>query len=189
MKSNLLSHLLTVCAMVCTLGLSVWGQTSRPTAASGVAGTLDPKTGIFTAFLPAVAQDPAESSFAATTYNGKLIVNITITLATNFPTTSSIICDVSTRVFDNPAGGGNFLSEGGGVTATRSGSTGTCTIAIPYSWPLVTGSADTMTLSYTVGTFGPLSPGPTTRNSSQGIGTFKIPSPGTTSTFTVKSTI
>ena len=189
MKKNLLSHLLVICVVISTFGLSVWGQTARPTAATGVAGTLDPKTGIFTAFLPSVAQDPQDSSFAATTYNGKLVFNITITLATSFPTTTSIICDTSARVFDNPAGGGNFLSEGGGVIATRSGSTATCTVTIPYSWPLVTGSADMMTLSYTVGTFGPLASGPTTRNSSQGIGTFKIPAPGMTSTFTVKSTL
>lgn len=189
MTNNPLSHLLVICVAVSTLGLSVWGQTARPTAATGVAGTLDAKTGIFTAFLPSVAQDPTDASFAATTYHGKLVFNITITLATNIPTTTSVVCDTSARVLDDPSGGGNFLTEGGGVIATRSGSTATCTIVIPYSWPLVTGSTDMMTLSYSVGTFGPLATSTTTRNSSQGIGTFKIPAPGVTSTFTVKATI
>ena len=188
MKNNLLSHLLVICFAFSTLALPVYGQAARPIASSGVAGTLDPKTGIFTAFLPSVAQDPQDTSFTATTYNGKLVFNFTITVASSLPSTAMISCDASARVLDNPSGGGNFLSESGAVTATRNGSTATCAITIPYSWPLVTGSTDMMTLSYFISAFGGTL-GSSSRSSSQGIGTFKIPSPGVTSTFAVKSTI
>jgi hypothetical protein len=186
MKHDQIVRILVVCFAFSTLALPALGQRTVRTPAHGVPGTLDPKTGVFTAFAPAVAQDAETAGLTATTFTGKLVLNIAITISSALPTTDTISCEGNATVVDNAVGGGNFLFETGAINATRTGSTATCTVTIPYSWPLVTASSDMMTLTYTVTSNPAVSPW---RNSSQGLGTFKIPASGTTTTLAVKSTI
>jgi hypothetical protein len=46
-------------------------------------------------------------------------------------------------------GVGANLQEAAGIVAIRSGSKATCTVTIPYSWPLTSASHDKVTLGTT----------------------------------------
>jgi hypothetical protein len=51
-----------------------------------------------------------------------------------------------------------YLDEGGTSYATVNGSTATCTVTLPYSWPLASPSTDTVELSYEIQVFSPTAP-------------------------------
>jgi hypothetical protein len=81
------------------------------------------------------------------------------------------------------------FNESATVGATRTGSTVTCTVTIPYSWPLLTPNSDMITIAYALSS--PVTP------ASQGAGvllirlgsgtvaTIKVPANGTTTTESV----
>jgi hypothetical protein len=81
-----------------------------------------------------------------TTYTGNIDATFTITIASTGLPTTKIACVVQTTV-DDPAGTYKELSE---VLAKVSGTTGTCTVNLPYSWPLEDGSTDTVSIEYDV---------------------------------------
>jgi hypothetical protein len=57
-------------------------------------------------------------------------------------------CEVSTTLDD--VSSGKIILETAAVAATRSGSTATCAVTIPYSWSLASGSTDKVSLSYNI---------------------------------------
>jgi hypothetical protein len=139
-----LSTILVIC--VCLLGLNevLWGQT----AGRGIRGYLDPETGTFHV-LPHATDDAVPPP--ATTFSGKFVFNFTITVDATIASTAKIECLATALVEDNVTGGSpNIITEEAAVVATRSGTTATCTVNIPYSWSLVTGSTDKVNLGYTI---------------------------------------
>jgi hypothetical protein len=126
---------------------AVWGQAANSQAKSGILGFLDPQTGAFRPAPQAVAAEGEEP--ALTTYTGTIDVTLTITVKSSGLT--NFTCTATTFVMDNLTGGSPVTyTETNTVAATGSGSTRTCTLAIPYSWALATASSDAMSTSYTV---------------------------------------
>jgi hypothetical protein len=171
------------------LAVNAFGQKGHSNSApkSGIPGTFDPKTSVFTPSRAVLASNYDVA--ASTIFGGKLVFNFTITVSSTLPATDKISCGAAATVVDN-GGLGNFIVELATSAATRTGSTATCTTTIPYSWPLATASTDMMSLTYT------LTAGGTTvttvlpnRTSEQGLGRLAIPANGATSTFTVAATI
>jgi hypothetical protein len=86
-------------------------------------------------------------SAATTPTTGTYTVNFTITIASTVPTTNEIGCTLQLQVTGDKAG---TVVETAGAVATRSGSTATCSVAIPYSWNLTTPTTDKLYLTYSV---------------------------------------
>jgi hypothetical protein len=61
--------------------------------------------------------------------------------------TVAIACTVTASVIDVTAG--RSIVESGTVPATRSGSTATCIVSMPYSWTLSAPTTDSLSLNYT----------------------------------------
>ena len=128
----------------CFLGLNInlWSQ-SIP-AVNGIRGYLDPRTGIFHS-IPLPDLQEADVPPPAT-FGGKFVFNFTITVSSTLASTAKILCEASASTED--AATLNFITETASVTATRSGSTATCTVTIPYSWNLTSSSSDKVSLTY-----------------------------------------
>jgi hypothetical protein len=188
--SRRLSNFCLLAACFLVMSLTLWGQgQSKSTVTHGIRGYLDPQTGVFHAAPRTEAQDAVEPA-AVTTVAGKLVVNFTITVDSTIAATTKIGCGVEADVDDATAG---FISESAGTAVARgSGTTVTCTTIIPYSWKLGSMSTDTISISYTI-----TSPVAETtaageyplRESSQTLGTIKVPVTGTTTTEAVAVTI
>jgi hypothetical protein len=89
-------------------------------------------------------------------------------------------------------GQGPVISEIAAVAATRSGSTATCTVTIPYSWSLINSTTDMVQLSYVITAPGAVSTGTTGlpyRASSRNFVSIKVPANAATTTETLKATI
>ncbi|HEY6372114.1 MAG TPA: hypothetical protein VIX37_16175 [Candidatus Sulfotelmatobacter sp.] len=126
---------------------------------------------------------------ALTTFGGKFVVNFTVTVSSAISTSAKIACAVAASLEDVSTL--NFILENAEVAATRTGSTATCTVDIPYSWKLGSGSTDKVTLTYQIiapieATGSSLLP---SRLSEQTIGTISVPANGSTTTETVTATI
>ena len=97
---------------------------------SGVPGYLNPITGMFTA-RPALL--PAAGGLKRI---GELIVTITATIGSNIPASAPISCSVYVSAedlgFDNTANASAAFK--------RTGSSGTCKIAIPYTFEIAVAS-------------------------------------------------
>ena len=157
-----------------------------------IVGSVDPMTGTFTPIRGSFVSNSTPLA-AATTYGGKLVFTVTITLKSVVPSTDTINCRANAAILDTPTSIGilAITQESGAVTATRSGSKATCTMPIPYSWTLANGPTDQMSLSYGV-SFGPGAGAPSpllSRSSGQGLGSFPVPANGTTTNLTVAATI
>jgi hypothetical protein len=152
----------------------------------GIPGYLDGRGG-FHAYPPAIDEN-AEID-AITTFAGTIVVNFTITVSSAIPTTDKISCFVSAAVFDTMTT--NAIEETAGVAATRTGTSATCKVSIPYSWSLGSASTDSVQLSYEISAPGLLtaSNGLPLRTSTQSIGHIAVPKTGTTTTETVTATI
>ena len=138
-----------LCVLACVLGMNgaLWGQNAA--AAHGIRGYLDPQTGMFHA-LPHPATSDAEVP-ATTTSAGKFVFTFTITVDATIATTAKIVCTATATVEDNLTGGSpKIILESASALATRSGTTATCTVNIPYSWNLATASTDSVTLGYMI---------------------------------------
>ena len=180
-------HLLAL-LFVSLASISTLAQTSSAIQTPGraIPGTFDPKTSLFTP-TPAVMASDVKAP-AATVFGGKLVFNFTITVASTLAATDVITCSADADVLD--LGAGVPLIEEATVKATRSGTTATCAVTIPYSWSLATASTDKMSLSYVISGMGATAATALpSRLSSQGLGSFAIPANGTTSTYTIKATI
>jgi hypothetical protein len=159
----------------------------HPRTAKGVLGYLDPATG---AFRPVTHSAPDSDTTAATTgpSYGKLVFNFTITIQSSIPTSSPITCtaiaetiETNTTTYQEKT-----FMEDATVPATRSGSTATCSVPVPYSWNLSTPASDAMDLSFYVEAGSSAS---ASRLSEQSLTTIKIPGNGATTTEAVKVTL
>jgi hypothetical protein len=181
-----LSTLALLLACLVGMNLSLWGQSAAVT--HGIRGILDPKTGAFHPLPVPDAQD--EVPPALTTFSGKFVANFTITVTSTIASTTKLACTFSASLLDTATG--NVITESAGSAVARgSGTTVTCTVTLPYSWSLGSGSTDKVSLSwaieapveFTVSTEFP------TRISSQSLGTISVPANGTTTTETIAATI
>ncbi len=168
-----------------TLSTLAQASAASQTPGRSIPGTFDPKTSLFTPTPAAIASD---ATAAATIFGGKLVFNFTITVTSALPAADAITCSAQTSVVD--LGAGIVLLEQAAAQATRSGTTATCAVTIPYSWSLTTAATDKMSLTYFINGAGTTAATALpSRLSSQGLGSFAIPANGVTSTFTVKATI
>jgi hypothetical protein len=122
-----------------------------------------------------------------TTYTGKFVVNFTITISSSVPTSDTIACDVDVIVIDASGDITDDLS----VSATRSGSTATCSVTIPYSWA-VTSTTDAVYVAYDVSAPPqPLVSSSTfpRRYSAHPIAKITVPANGATTTYNITPTI
>jgi hypothetical protein len=130
---------------------------------------------------------PLADAIAATTVTGKVMLKLTVTIASSIAPSIPIQCNLSAYASgSNPSGSqtDNIL-ETDQVTATRSGSTAVCQLAIPYQWVLY-GSADTVALSYSVTATDPNSNG---RYSSISFETIAVPKTGATTSYALSARI
>jgi hypothetical protein len=108
-------------------------------SAAGIPGYLDPRTGEFHV-RPAPASG-MQLLFPAVATTGTFVYDFTITiLSTDIPTTDTIVC-ISEISLSDTSSSRNF-SEDKAVKATRTGSTATCTVTVPYSWNLGSPTSD-----------------------------------------------
>ena len=176
-------------ACLFTLALPAFGQLADDATSRGIPGVLDPHTGVFK-LAPSLGLGDADAIAAATTtFNGKFVVAFNINVQSNVPSTYKIGCQVSATVLD--VGSGNTILESAMVVATRSGTTATCTVTIPYSWGLASAATDKVMLNYLITS--PVMATATTalpsRTSSQGIGQIAVPANGSTTNKSVNATI
>ena len=80
--------------------------------------------------------------------SGKIILTLTTTLTTSFPTTEVFSRGLNATVADVLSG--LTFSDTIFVTATRSGNTLSCTVSLPYAWDLVSPTQDIMLGWYSV---------------------------------------
>ncbi len=184
MKNRVLNVLLVFACLIA--GVPLWGQNAA--AARGIRGYLDPQ-GVFHTLKPQEAAEPP----ALTKFGGTFVVNFTITVAATISASANIECVVTASLIDNlTSGTPNFIDETAGVVATRSGSTATCSVSVPYSWALGTASTDMVTLSYTIQApveYTTATGALPARGSSVGnLATIKVPANGATTTETVTAT-
>jgi hypothetical protein len=180
----------SILVCVCLLGLAqpVWSQkpneTAKPTP--GILGYLDPKTGAFRPLVQNPVEDEEVEPAVATT--GTFVFNFTITIASKNLGGDTIVCNVDLDTFEAT---GLTADESASVKATVTGSTAKCTVTIPYSWPLKTASADTVSFIYSVSAFSgsTTTTGEVSRISSQNLPTIKVPKTGATTTTPIASTI
>ena len=158
----------------------------RRAANAWIPGYLDARGG-FHVYPPALEEN-AEPD-AVTTFAGTIVVNFTITVTSTIPTTDKISCLVNATVFDTAST--NSILETAAVAATRSGSSATGKVSIPYSWALSSATSDQVQLSYEISAPGLLtaSNGLPLRTSTQNFAHIAVPKTGTTTTETVVATI
>jgi hypothetical protein len=106
------------------------------------------KRTLFTVLISIFLTAATQSMWGQTT--GKIVVNFSITVDASISPTANIACQASAEVSDGAAGAKNLIHETATVLATRSGSTATCTVDIPYSWNLVTPTTDKVVLGYQI---------------------------------------
>lgn len=182
-KKSLLTTLF-VCLLPASAAFAQSATSMRPTP--GIPGYLDARGG-FHVYPPAIEEDAQVD--ALTTFAGTIVVNFTITVTSSIPTTDKISCLVSAAVFDTAST--NSIEETAAVAATRSGSTATCKVSIPYSWGLTSATTDQVALSYIISAPGLLtaSNGLPLRTSTQSFAHIPVPKNGATTTETVAATI
>lgn len=175
-----------VCMLI-TLVLPLSSQQGA-TAPRGIYGQWNPKTGIFTPIrqAPVNNADDAEPP-PVTVYTGKIVVNFTITITSAIPTTTAIACNVNAVVVDSTG----ELTDSLATSATRSGSTATCSVTIPYSWS-ISSTSDLVSIAYDVSA--PPQPNVASspfprRYSAHPVATITIPANGATTTYAIADTI
>jgi hypothetical protein len=169
----------------CVLMSAVNGMAQKTEGTTrGIAGYLDAQTGAFHP-LPSASTDSAEPQ---ATFGGKFVFSFTINVQATIASTAKIGCGASATVVDGATG--IVIIEQAGALATRSGSTATCTVNIPYSWNLSSGSTDKVSLTYTIQA--PVEAAAAAsfpnRYSNQGLGSISVPANGTTTTETITAT-
>jgi hypothetical protein len=137
--------LLCLCWLIAAVSAAL-GQAANSQAKPGILGYLDPQTGAFRSFTPAV-QDDAEPA-AAMTVTGT--VSVTITISVKTASLTNFTCSIAVSTSDGTVLSPVLFDESNSVAATGTGSTRTCKLSIPYSWSLTTSSTDVMTTPYSV---------------------------------------
>jgi hypothetical protein len=186
---NKIFAVLGLCAAV-VLAVPVSSQQAASPVVRGIYGRWDPGTGIFTPVRPEVtgnSDDGTPAEPPLTTYTGKFVVNFTITITSAIPTTTTIACNASATVVD----ASGQLADSLSTSATRSGSTASCSVTIPYSWS-ISSASDLVYVTYDISA--PPQPLVSTsafprRYSSHPITTITVPATGSTTTYTIAATI
>jgi hypothetical protein len=175
----------TILIAICLLGLSItgWSQNTNRPSAPGIPGYLDARTGMFRP-MPQMASSEDEEPVTPTT--GKIVLTLTVTLQSTFPTNEVFSCGLSASGFD-VSSSLSFIDTIE-VAGKRSGNTVTCAVTLPYSWALVSASSDTMGISYSVSAVAGTT-GLPTRLAEHGIANIKVPPTGTTTTYTLSTVI
>jgi len=166
---------------------------AQQSASIEIPGYLNPKTGTF---RPKAATTPTpDTAPKLTTYTGTLEFNYTITLETAVPSGDVVHCEATAELVDVPTSGSNenVITEEASVNATVKGSTATCTVKIPYSWPLANAAVDSVSRTYAVVITPPSIVNETdaqaVRRSTQYLPPIAVPKSGTTTTDTIDATI
>lgn len=141
-----LLNILVLCACILGMSAALAGQSSS--VSHGIRGYLDPKTGAFHP-IPTVEESDAEPP-ATATYGGKFVFKFTINVAATISASAKIACSADVSVTDISGASYNYFDETASALATRSGTTATCTVNIPYSWKLASGGTDMVSLSYVI---------------------------------------
>lgn len=175
----------TILVGLCLLGLSIagWSQNANRSSVPGIPGYLDPRTGTF---KPMPLAPPSEDETPVNPTTGKVVLTLTVTLTSTFPTNEVYSCGLSAETIDISTSL-TFIDEFE-VAATKSGSTLTCKITLPYSWTLTSAGSDTMDLAYSINAAAPSS-GLPLRIADHGIANIKVPPNGTTTTYTLSTEI
>lgn len=127
-------------------------------------------------------------SAATTPTTGTYTIHFTITIASDIPTADAISCNSELEVTGDGVG---TIVESAGALATRSGSTATCTVTIPYSWTLETPATDKLLVSYfllTPANGKTVNPAPVRTSHLDSPATTGVPANGSTTTVTVSAT-
>jgi hypothetical protein len=152
------------------ISASAGNQVGAPTTI----GYLDPHTG---GFLPLVTTTASPDSPAASTeISGELKITGTVTIVSTSITSTTPINCTATAIIVSDANGP--ITEEAASSASRSGSTATCTVSIPYEWLLATPTTDKVSLSITVS-----AESVDARIHTHQIATFIVPAEGTTTSF------
>jgi len=178
-----MKNLLLICVCCVLAAPAGWGQAANKQANQGILGYLDPHTGAFRPVPPAATEDP-DVLPAATTVGGTVTVTLTITLKTTGLT--NIVCSEGLSVIDS---GARIYDESNSVTATGTGTTRTCKLAIPYSWSLLTPTTDSMSTTYTVTGFTGTSGLPSRSSILTPLDSRKVPANGTITALTAAVTL
>lgn len=172
--------------LACLLGfnMNLWSQ-STP-AVNGIRGYLDPRTGIFHS-MPLPDLQGADVP-PPTTFGGKFVFNFTITVSSTLASTAKIGCQATASLEDVVSLTSTL--ETASAVATRSGSTATCTVTIPYSWNLSSPTSDKVSLTYSIiaGAATTVNPLPA-RTSEHSFGPISVPANGATTTEPITATI
>jgi len=182
--------IILVCACLAGVNQVVWGQAAgvqTNAGAPGILGHLDPRTGAFTPLQQTPAVD-LEALLATAPTTGKFVFSFTITIASTNLGSDAIACDANVTALDTS---GHTFTETASVAATKSGTTATCTVTIPYSWILSTPTTDMVSLGFMISAANTAaaSGGQPTRTTTQTLGSIKVPANGSTTTETLKVTI
>jgi len=138
----------TIFAALLTLLLltaSMAAQDSTRSPIPIVYGRLIPRTFEMPPVIDGIGSDDTDVPPPLTTFTGKFVVTFTITISSAVPTSTTIACNVGVIVID----AAGDISDSLATTATRSGSTATCSVTLPYSWA-VSAQSDTVYVSYDV---------------------------------------
>lgn len=158
------------------LGLSwvISASAANQVGAPTTIGYLDPHTG---AFLPLVTTtESPESPAVSTEISGELKITGTVTIASPSITSTTPISCSATAIVTTDANGP--ITEEATSAATRSGSTATCTVLIPYEWLLATPTTDKVSLSVSVA-----AESVSARIHTHQVATFTVPVEGATTSF------
>ncbi len=117
---------------------------------------------------------------------GKIVLNLTVTLDSTFPTNEVYSCGLNAEGLDVSTS--LTFIDSYEIAVTKTSNTLNCKITLPYSWALASASSDTMLISYTVNAVAPSS-GLPTRLADHGIANIKVPPNGTTTTYTLATVI
>ena len=148
---------------------------ANSSAAPSIIGFLDPQTGVIKPLMTTTASP--EVAAASVLVTGELKITGTITIVSpSITTTIPVTCGVTALV--SPDGNGP-ITESATIIATRSGATATCTVLVPYEWPLQTPATDKVFLSVSVSALSTNS-----RVHTRQLATFVVPANGTTTSFT-----
>jgi hypothetical protein len=181
---------LLICVCLATLTQAMWSQNQKTdhSTTPGILGFLDPKTG---AFRPVPQnQDVDEAAPAVTRTTGKFVFNFNITIRSTNLGSDTIACYATVNVADNVTGSYTVFLDEASVSATVTGSTAKCTVSIPYSWPLVTPTSDSVSMSWYINANGPASTGgQPSRISQESLPSIKVPLNGATTTNNIAATI
>lgn len=166
---------------------SAWSQIAEKPKTDGILGYLDARTGAFKPVpLPSPDDEQALAAASITPTTGKFVFNISVNIQSNLPANSVIICGAGANVADVTASF-TTIEEQAEVVATRSGSKATCTVTIPYSWPLVSPSQDMVGRSFTISATAQNVV--VARQSIHSLAPIKTPANGATTTDTISAVI